>query len=137
MPTVRPPGVPLAGQWRFQLDREDKGIQEAWFNRALSDRIKLPGTLTGQGIGNAVGLETQWVGGVQNRQWFEIERYAPHATPGDFKFPFWLQPDLESQSMDEVWNSEKFQHLRSTVNTDEYLPPCQRCEFKKGRRKLT
>ncbi|UCD29046.1 MAG: hypothetical protein JSV03_00755, partial [Planctomycetota bacterium] len=34
----------LAGQWRFQLDADKKGIEEKWFQTKLNDTVKLPGT---------------------------------------------------------------------------------------------
>ena len=34
----------LSGQWRFQLDSLDVGEGEAWFDKRLSDCIRLPGT---------------------------------------------------------------------------------------------
>lgn len=41
--------IPLEGQWRFQLDREDKGIAEKWFSKRLEGQIRLPGSLQEQG----------------------------------------------------------------------------------------
>jgi len=34
----------LSGTWNFQLDSANVGIQEKWFNAALNDSLKLPGT---------------------------------------------------------------------------------------------
>ena len=34
----------LAGEWRFAIDRENKGISEGWFERQLEETIQLPGT---------------------------------------------------------------------------------------------
>jgi hypothetical protein len=34
----------LAGQWRFQLDPDKKGIEEKWFQTKLNDTARLPGT---------------------------------------------------------------------------------------------
>ena len=34
----------LAGQWRFALDRENKGIREKWHAKKLADTILLPGS---------------------------------------------------------------------------------------------
>ena len=36
--------VSLAGQWRFALDGDRKGVDEKWFTRRLDDSVKLPGT---------------------------------------------------------------------------------------------
>jgi hypothetical protein len=83
----------LAGPWRFQLDRADVGVGERWFARALPEKFTLPGALAAQGLGDAPSLDTKWAGGVQAPKWFEEPRYAPYAKPGNFKFPFWLQPE--------------------------------------------
>lgn len=37
--------VCLSGKWAFQIDREDKGVREEWFNKTLNDRINLPGSM--------------------------------------------------------------------------------------------
>ena len=37
--------INLAGEWRFQLDPQNKGQQDKWFRDKLSDSVKLPGTL--------------------------------------------------------------------------------------------
>ena len=86
--------LPLAGTWRFQLDRADVGIGEHWFERALPDTIQLPGGLTEQGVGNAVTVDTQWTGGIVDRSWFTAPEFAPYRQPDNVKIPFWLQPEL-------------------------------------------
>jgi hypothetical protein len=85
--------VPLAGQWRFQLDRKDEGVQARWFERTLPDRVRLPGTLTAQGIGDEVALDTPWMGEIVDQSFFTAPEYAPYRQPGNIKVPFWLQPD--------------------------------------------
>ena len=86
--------LPLAGQWRFQLDRTDVGIGERWFEWNLPDKIKLPGSLTEQGIGDPVTVDTKWIGGIVDKSWFTAPEYAPYRQPGNVKIPFWLQPEL-------------------------------------------
>src|SRR5208282_3231626 len=86
--------ISLAGQWRFQLDRADTGVSERWFERALSDKIRLPGGLTEQGIGDPVTVNTKWIGGIADKSWFTAPEYAPYRLPGNVKIPFWLQPEL-------------------------------------------
>ncbi len=88
------PTLPLAGEWRFQLDREEAGVREGWFERTLPDRIKLPGTLTAQGIGDPVTVDTKWIGGIVDKSWFTAPEYAKYREPGNVKIPFWLQPEL-------------------------------------------
>jgi hypothetical protein len=36
--------IDLSGTWKFQLDSANMGIKEKWFNAALNDSLKLPGT---------------------------------------------------------------------------------------------
>ncbi|RIK84341.1 MAG: hypothetical protein DCC67_05030 [Planctomycetota bacterium] len=86
-------GVSLAGQWRLQLDRDDVGLKEGWFNQQLLDEIKLPGNLSEQGVGDDITTKTPWMGDVKQHQWFKDPLYAEHAKPGDIHFPFWLQPN--------------------------------------------
>jgi len=38
------PVISLAGQWRFALDSDRKGVDEKWFARRLDDTATLPGT---------------------------------------------------------------------------------------------
>jgi hypothetical protein len=83
----------LSGTWSFQLDPADAGVAERWFERALAERIVLPGLLQAQGYGDAVTAETRWTGTIVDRSWFTEERYARYREPGNVKVPFWLQPD--------------------------------------------
>ena len=83
----------LYGTWRFQLDRANTGIQEQWFARALAEKIKLPGSLPAQGIGDEVSIETKWTGDIVDKSWFTAPEYAKYRQPGNVKVPFWLQPD--------------------------------------------
>ncbi|HXY40675.1 MAG TPA: glycoside hydrolase [Vicinamibacteria bacterium] len=84
----------LAGTWRFELDREDRGLVEGWGEgRVLAGEIALPGTLQAQGFGDEVGVDTPWTGQIVDRSFFTSPRYAPYRQPGQVKVPFWLQPD--------------------------------------------
>jgi len=83
----------LAGQWRFQLDRTDVGINNQWFAHKLDGTIRLPGSLTEQGIGDDISTNTQWTSGIVDRSWFTAPEYAKYRRPGNIKIPFWLQPD--------------------------------------------
>ena len=85
-------GLPLQGTWSFQLDREDRGEADQWFGRDLSNVIILPGVLTAQGFGDPVSMQTKWTGNI-NRIWQSDPYYKQYQTPGNFKMPFWLQPD--------------------------------------------
>lgn len=85
--------VSLAGEWRFALDPEDGGVREAWWQRALTSMIRLPGSLQEQGFGFPVTPDTEWTGSVFDRSWYLEERYEKYRQPGNIKIPFWLQPE--------------------------------------------
>jgi hypothetical protein len=85
--------VSLAGEWRFRLDREDAGVASSWFNTALTERIRLPGSLQAQGMGDPVTVDTKWVGGIADKSFFIEPEYAAYRKPGNVKIPFWLTPD--------------------------------------------
>ncbi|MBU4461225.1 MAG: glycoside hydrolase, partial [Verrucomicrobia bacterium] len=83
----------LSGEWRFSLDRGDTGIAESWPDRTLDGKVRLPGSLTGQRIGDPVTADTKWTGGIVDRSYFTDEVYAPYRKAGNVKIPFWLQPE--------------------------------------------
>lgn len=91
---AQPDTLPLAGEWRFALDRADAGVKEAWFNRALPDRITLPGVLQAQGYGDDIASDTPWVLGLGDA-WWKLqpaalrEKFSP---PGQVEVPFLSQP---------------------------------------------
>ncbi len=85
--------ISLAGRWQFQLDRGNAGIRERWFERSLPARIRLPGSLPAQGIGDDVSVDTKWTGDIVDKSWFTAPEYAEYRKPGNIKVPFWLQPE--------------------------------------------
>ncbi len=84
--------LPLAGEWRFALDRSNAGIEERWFNRDLADRIQLPGVLQAQGYGDEISTNTPWVLSLHDRNWFLRDDYRAYTQPGNVKVPFVCQP---------------------------------------------
>jgi hypothetical protein len=85
--------ISLAGQWQFQLDRADAGVQERWFERSLDQRIKLPGALQNEGFGDDITVDTKWNGDVNVDAWLKGPQYAKYRQPGNIKVPFFLQPE--------------------------------------------
>ena len=83
----------LAGAWSFQMDREDVGIQEAWYNTNLDDVINLPASMPQQGKGDIPSLETQWTGSLYDSSFYFNPAMARYRQPGNVKFPFFLTPD--------------------------------------------
>jgi beta-galactosidase len=85
--------LPLAGEWRFQLDRGDAGVTERWFDRSLEQRLRLPGALQNQGFGDDITVDTKWTGDVGEDAWHKGSQYAKYRQPGNIKVPFFLQPE--------------------------------------------
>lgn len=86
--------TPLAGQWRFALDRADAGIAEKWFAQDLAGRIQLPGILQAQGFGDDIATNTPWVASLGD-SWWKIqpaELRERFSKPGAVKVPFLAQP---------------------------------------------
>lgn len=84
--------IDLSGEWQFQVDSLDQGIQGKWFSTSLNDVIQLPGSMTTNGKGNEVSVHTKWTGGIVDSSWYTDEKYAKYREPGNVKIPFWLQP---------------------------------------------
>ena len=84
--------IDLSGNWFFALDPNDIGISKQWYNKSLTDKIKLPGSLQEQGYGNDVDIYTQWTGQIVDSSWFVAPKYEKYRQKGNIKIPFWLQP---------------------------------------------
>lgn len=90
---IQNPVINLSGEWQFQMDPQDVGEQEKWFEKDLPDTVQLPGSMAENRKGNDITLETKWTGGIQNPEWFNDPSYAPYHDPENIRFPFWLQPE--------------------------------------------
>ena len=80
------------GLGRFKLIATDKGIQEKWFSKKLADQIILPGSMTTNGKGDEVSVNTPWVGSIFDSSYFKNPEYEKFRVEGNIKVPFWLQP---------------------------------------------
>lgn len=79
--------IDLSGTWQVKLSTCSK-----YDSSCL--QVELPGSLPAQGIGEAPSLETKWTGAAQSAKgWSTDERYAEYAKQGNFRFPFWLNPE--------------------------------------------
>jgi hypothetical protein len=83
----------LSGEWRFAIDRNDSGLAESWHARPLEGKVRLPGSLMVQRIGDPVTVDTKWIGGIVDKSYFTDAEYEPYRKPGNVKVPFWLQPE--------------------------------------------
>ncbi|HTR40122.1 MAG TPA: discoidin domain-containing protein [Pseudomonadales bacterium] len=84
--------IPLAGEWRFALDRNDAGTNESWFAKDLPDKIQLPGVLEAQGYGDEISISTPWVLSLYDHFWYLRADYAAYTNAGSVKVPFISQP---------------------------------------------
>ena len=73
--------IDISGNWQFTTN------QGNW-----SQTIMLPGSMTSNGLGNDVTVETPWTGNIVDRAYFTDKEYAPYRQKDNIKVPFWLQP---------------------------------------------
>lgn len=84
--------IDLRGEWTFDIDRNDVGISEKWFNKDLNDIIILPGSMTENRKGDDVTLDTQWTASIYDSSFFYNPRLAKYRVQENLKLPFWLTP---------------------------------------------
>ncbi|WPP49216.1 sugar-binding domain-containing protein [Catalinimonas niigatensis] len=84
--------IDLKGSWAFKIDASDRGEAESWFTQSLEETVELPGSMATNDKGDEVNLQTEWVGGILNPDWYNDPNYAPYMDSSNFRFPFWLQP---------------------------------------------
>jgi hypothetical protein len=84
--------IDLSGNWSFQIDSLDRGITQKWYTNNLTGKIKLPGSMTTNGLGNDITVNTAWTGSIEDSTWFHSPEYEQYRKPGNIKIPFWLQP---------------------------------------------
>lgn len=86
--------INLAGSWDFKIDSLDLGEQEQWYNNLFEDQVELPGSMSENGKGDTINLETNWTGNLWNDSlWYKSEKYKKYREKDNLKISFWLQPD--------------------------------------------
>ena len=97
----------LAGEWRFALDRENKGIRKQWFVKKLTDTIMLPGSTDEAQKGDLVDERCEdrlsrvwrWIGPA----WYQKRVTVPKRWK-DKKVFLYLERTKDSQVwVDETW----------------------------------
>ena len=83
----------LSGKWDFQIDREDGGIKEQWFNKSLDESINLPGSMPEKLKGDNVTARTQWTGSLYDSSYYFNPYMEKYRIEGQVKLPFFLTPD--------------------------------------------
>ena len=81
-----PVSTSLAGEWHFRLDPQSLGFREEWFNEALPDLIRLPGSCEEQGYGEkntkaATGRLTKLIR-YEGYAWYQREIIIPENWEG-------------------------------------------------------
>ncbi|HSO89238.1 MAG TPA: glycoside hydrolase family 2 TIM barrel-domain containing protein [Draconibacterium sp.] len=89
----QPETIDLSGEWQFQMDPDDAGENEKWYEKDFPETVKLPSSMVENGKGYDITLETKWTGGVRNPEWYNDPNYAPYHDSTNIRFPYWLQPD--------------------------------------------
>jgi len=84
--------IDLSGTWHFNADPGDVGVLENWYNKNLKDSVALPGSMTQNGKGDDVTLQTKWTGSIYDSSFFFRPSMAKYRQPGNVKIPFWLTP---------------------------------------------
>ncbi|WP_035141559.1 exo-beta-1,4-galactosidase [Flavobacterium daejeonense] len=84
--------ISLKGDWQFQIDRNDEGIQQKWFNKNLSDKIHLPGSMAEFLKGDKITLKTKWTGSIYDSSFYFRPSLEKYRQPGNIHIPFWLTP---------------------------------------------
>lgn len=88
--------INLAGEWQFQMDPADRGIEEEWYKDSyqLKDNISLPASMPQRLKGNDISVDTKWVGSLYDSSYFFNPYMAQYRRPGkDMKLQFFLTPD--------------------------------------------
>ena len=83
--------IDLTGTWKFAVDPNDKGISEKWFSQPLADQVTLPGSMSTNGKGDDITMDTKWTGQIVDSSFYKSPEYAKYREPGNIKIPFWLQ----------------------------------------------
>lgn len=88
--------IDLSGEWQFQIDREDKGVTDGWYQPdfQFADHITLPASMPQQMKGDDISVETKWVGSLYDSSYFFNPYMKKYRNPGrDMKLQFFLTPD--------------------------------------------
>jgi len=83
----------LDGEWFVRLDPDDEGLQDEWYNKPFTEKLRLPGSLQEQGFGNDIDINTKWTGQIVDNAWYVAPEYEKYRQSGNIKVPFWLNPD--------------------------------------------
>ena len=110
--------IDLSGDWNFEIDRQDIGEKEKWFNQALKDMIELPGSMPERLKGDDVTVCTRWTGSLYDSSYYYNPYMEKYRREGNVKLPFFLTPDKHyvgvawyqrEIEIPEAWNNKRIQ----------------------------
>jgi hypothetical protein len=104
----------LSGEWTVKLDRNDEGVNGRWYLTRFAEKLILPGSLAGNGMGDAITASTVWTSDMVDSSWYTADKYAPYREEGNIKIPFWLQP--EKRYVGAAWYQKEIEVPRNWVN---------------------
>ena len=87
--------IDLSGHWDFAVDSTDVGIAQKWYKKTFAEQVKLPGSMTTNGKGNDITVDTKWTSWVADSSWYRKPLYEKWRQPDNVKVIFWLQPEKE------------------------------------------
>ena len=117
--TSRAADIDLSGDWNFRIDSLDIGIREKWYLQTYDETVKLPGSMTTNGKGNDITVDTKWTSWVADSSWYRKPLYEKWRQPGNTKVIFWMQP--EKEYVGPAWYTREFRIPESTAGQDMIL----------------
>jgi hypothetical protein len=111
--------INLSGEWNFKTDPQSTGISEKWYSSNLPEKIQLPGSMTENGKGDDITVNTKWTGEIVDSSWFKDPAMERYRRPGKIKVPFWLQPEKYYTGM--AWYQRKIKIPTSWKNKNIQL----------------
>ena len=85
--------ISLAGDWQFQIDRQQSGEREKWYFSKFEDHILLPGSMPQRLKGDKPSIKTQWTGSLYDSSFYYNPYMEKYRHADNFKVPFFLTPD--------------------------------------------
>lgn len=76
--------------WKY--DPSEIRTDELPDNADVEGLVELPGSIQAQGFGHPSGMDSQWIGNLADRSFFEDDEFARYRTTGAFQLPYWLTP---------------------------------------------
>lgn len=87
--SVQAQHIDLSGIWHFDTDRENNMGP----NANLRQRIKLPGSMLTNHLGDKVTVDTRWTASIYDSSFFFNPHMEKYRQPGNVSLPFCLTPD--------------------------------------------